>query len=145
MSPEVLAFGLLGILPDVDLLFGVHSTYTHSVGAAAIISIVAGIIAARRTRASGMRLAVAAALAYGSHVLLDWLGTDDTAPFGVTALWPFSDDFFLSDRGWFLSVCREYWEVSCWLHNTQGVLWEVIVFAPLAIGASYLACTDYRR
>lgn len=145
MSREVLGFGLLGMLPDIDFLFGSHSTYTHSVGAVVTVGILAGILMATTGHVPRPRHVVAVAGAYGSHVLLDWLGSDDTAPLGVMALWPFSDQFFLSDHRWFPSVCREVWELRCWLHNAQGVTWEIAVLAPLAVGASYLTCVMYRR
>ena len=36
------------------------------------------------------RLALATGLAYATHTLLDWLGTDASPPIGIMALWPFS-------------------------------------------------------
>jgi len=60
-------------------------------------------------------------------------------------LWPLSDEFVLSEHGWFLSVCREVWELRCWIHNAQGVTWEVVVLAPLVLAAWYLGRGDHRR
>src|SRR5215218_9167106 len=34
-EPHAALFGATGAAPDIDLLFGTHSTYTHSVGAVA--------------------------------------------------------------------------------------------------------------
>ncbi len=87
----------------------------------------------------GLLFTLALAAAYGSHVLLDWLGSDSVAPIGVMALWPISSDFFLSDRRWFMSVCREVWQVRCWWHNAAGVTREILFLGPLAFGAVYLA------
>ena len=55
------------------------------------------------------------------------------------ALWPFSSDSFLSDRRWFIAVCREYWLVSCWAQNILGTAREVLILGPLALGAVHLA------
>jgi hypothetical protein len=79
---------------------------------------------------------LAAAAAYGTHILLDWLGSDAVFPFGVMALWPVTTDFYLSDRRWFLSVCREYWLESCWWHNARATVWEMGLLGPLAMGAA---------
>ena len=83
-------FGALGAAPDLDLLVGAHSTYTHSLGAVVLTA-----IAALCGRA-GARLAVACAAAVASHVLLDWLGSDTTPPLGIMALWPFTREFYQS-------------------------------------------------
>lgn len=139
LSPEVWLFGALGILPDIDFLFGIHSMYTHSIGAVAIVALAGSRWPGPSADTMRIRRGAAMAAAYGSHVLLDWLGSDDTAPLGIMALWPVSSAFFLSDRRWFPSVCRQYDEISCWLHNTQGVLWEVAVLTPLVVGAVWLA------
>src|SRR5262245_47784003 len=81
-----LPFALMGMLPDVDLLAGAHSTYTHSVGAALLAMGVAAIVARQRARASWRKAAIigcAIGAAYGSHILLDWLGTDTAPPRGI--------------------------------------------------------------
>ena len=136
---EVWVFGALGMLPDADFLIGLHSMYTHSLGAIAVVGALGGLAVTGQAAVSRLRYGFGVAAAYGSHILLDWLGTDDTAPFGIMALWPASAEFFLSDRQWFFSVCRQYDEVACWWHNIQGVTWELLVLAPLAIGAMFLA------
>ena len=132
---RVVVFGLLGVLPDIDFLFGVHSTYTHSVGAIVVVGLLGGFTGLQ----AGVRVRVAAAAAYGSHVVLDWLGSDAVAPIGVMALWPLSSEFFLSDRFWFMSVCREYWLTQCWWHNTWGLTRELLVLGPVALGAVVLS------
>ena len=128
---KVIAFGLLGVLPDIDFLFGAHSTYTHSAGAIVVV----GLLGSLAARQAGVRAHLAAAAAYGSHVALDWLGSDSVAPIGVMALWPLSPEFFLSDRYLFTSVCREYWLVECWWHNAWGLTHELLVLAPIALAA----------
>ena len=66
---------------------------THSLGAA----VLAGLAVLLWTRGLGVRLAVIVALAWSSHVLFDWLGSNTTPPLGVMALWPFSNAFHFAD------------------------------------------------
>lgn len=132
---RVVGFALLGALADIDFLFGVHSAYTHSLGAILVVTAAGSL----QARGRGPLFALALAAAYGSHVLLDWLGSDSVAPIGVMALWPLTSDFFLSDRRWFMSVCREYWLLKCWWHNALGLTREILFLGPLAFGALYLA------
>lgn len=141
LRKAIVVFFSLGVLADIDFLFGAHSMYTHSVGAAMLIGVLAVVMA----RGLGMRFALASASAYGSHVLLDWLGSDSVEPLGVMALWPFSERFFLSDRFWFYPVCRQYQNLDCWLGNLEGVLWEIAIFGPIIGGILYLRSINRRR
>lgn len=111
----------LAMLPDVDLLFGVHSMYTHSVGAALIVFLAAVALTPTHRVVTGL----ACAAAYGSHVLLDWMGNDTTPPIGVMALWPFSSVYYESDLHWFMAITRRYWLPNFWTHNLVAVAREV--------------------
>src|SRR3954452_17190754 len=71
-------FAALGAAADLDLLVGVHRGPSHSLGAAVLIGLVVWAVSGRTK--PDVRLAIAAAVAYGSHVLLDWLGSDPTPP-----------------------------------------------------------------
>ncbi|MCY4075987.1 MAG: metal-dependent hydrolase [Acidobacteria bacterium] len=125
------AIACLATIPDLDLLLGIHRGPAHSVGAMLIAAAVAGAW----TRSAGPCVAAAAAAAYGSHVLLDWLGADPSAPHGVMALWPWSREFHLSDAHLFLRVCREYWLADCWWHNLRSVARELVILGPIAAAA----------
>ena len=118
--------GGLGAAPDLDLLAGTHSTYTHSVGAVAL----AFVVALLWTRAP--RLAGAAAAAWGSHILLDWLGRDTTPPIGIMALWPFTDAYYQSPFFVFMAISRRYWQPGFLAHNTLAALREVLILLPIA-------------
>lgn len=122
-----IAFAILGMLPDIDFLFGTHSTYTHSIGAAAIVGGIVFVLIRR-----GGTFAIAAAAAYGSHVLLDWMGRDGTAPIGIMALWPFTNEFYLSDLRAFMAIDRRYWRDGFWTHNIIAVAREIAILAPIA-------------
>jgi membrane-bound metal-dependent hydrolase YbcI (DUF457 family) len=134
--PSWLALAALAVSPDLDLLFGTHSTYTHSVGAVALVFVAAAFWA--RRRATGalpalavLAVAVVAAAAYGSHLLLDWLGTDSTPPYGIMLWWPFSSAFSKGPVSWFPSVARDVFSRQFWIGNTLAVAFEVAVFGPL--------------
>lgn len=82
-----------------------------------------------------LRWALAAGLAYGSHVVLDWLGSDATPPIGVMALWPFTDRFYQSDLHWFGAIWRESWRPGFLAHNLLAVGRELVLLGPLVVGA----------
>ena len=117
-------------MPDVDFLFNAHRGATHSVTAAALVSLVAALVVRSRPR-----VWVASGAAYGSHVLLDWLGIDTVAPFGLTALWPFDPGYYQLGSPLFYPVCREYWLAECWRSLAWAVGWELLLLGPLACAA----------
>jgi membrane-bound metal-dependent hydrolase YbcI (DUF457 family) len=122
-------FATLGALPDIDLLFHAHSTYTHSLGAALSVSlIVLAVAPAPRTR-----FALACGAAYASHVLLDWLGTDTSPPYGITALWPFSSSYFYSAIDLFPVVDRRYWLPGFWQRDVIAIFWELLILVPFTL------------
>jgi membrane-bound metal-dependent hydrolase YbcI (DUF457 family) len=92
-----LLFAGLAAAPDLDLLYmPVHRTATHSVTAAALVTIVAAFVTRWVTGRVDWPIALGCGAAWGSHVLLDWLGADPSCPSGIQALWPLSDQWFMS-------------------------------------------------
>jgi membrane-bound metal-dependent hydrolase YbcI (DUF457 family) len=136
LGSAAIRFGLLGALPDIDFLFGIHSMYTHSVGAALFV----GLITYVATRPKSVRFALAGAAAYGSHIVLDWLGDDTTPPIGIMALWPFANGYYQSDLHWFMAINRRYWLDNFWSHNLAAVSREVVLLGPLALAAWWIRC-----
>jgi membrane-bound metal-dependent hydrolase YbcI (DUF457 family) len=129
-------FAGVATLPDLDLLVGLHSRYTHSIGAALVVFAAAFVVLSRsgwRTLRLQAHAALAIGLSYASHVLLDWLGADSTPPFGIMALWPFSDAFYVSPVPIFLGISRRYWLAAAWKQNAASLLREVIILVPLAV------------
>ena len=113
--------------PDVDLLVGLHRGPTHSLSAALIV----GLTACLLTR--GGLVALAAAAAYGSHTLLDWLATDTSAPIGIMALWPVTSDYYQSRLHLFGAISRRYWLAGFWGHNAKAVAREIALLGPPAL------------
>jgi inner membrane protein len=125
-------FAALGIAADLDLLFGVHRGPTHSVGAIALVCLLIWLVLGPRPHRQ--RWAAAAAAAYGSHVLLDWLGSDTSAPIGVPAVWPFSSAYFQAPWTVFLAVSRRIQEPDLfWIPNIAAVVRELLILVPLMI------------
>src|SRR5581483_9005994 len=92
-----LACMILAALPDIDLFWHVHRTMTHSIGAVILSGVLAAAVAAAIRRPVA-RVALMCAAAYATHLVLDWVAVDHLPPYGLQALWPFSDRWFLS--GW---------------------------------------------
>jgi membrane-bound metal-dependent hydrolase YbcI (DUF457 family) len=112
------------VAPDLDFLWGRHNMETHSLGAA----IAAGVVVWIWKR--NVRLAVAVTLAWTSHVLFDWLGSDTTPPLGVMALWPMSSEYYFSDAFFFEAISRRYWLDNFITHNVWAVIKEVVILGP---------------
>ena len=131
---EVMLFGALGVAPDLDLLFGIHSGPTHGIGAAVLAASLAWLpLRLPRTSADRRRVALACALAYASHILLDWLGTDSSPPIGIMALWPFSQAYFESSLHVFPAVSRRVHQPALfWSQNLKALFWELLLLGPLA-------------
>src|SRR5687767_12034449 len=97
LSPALLAAAAAAAMaPDLDLLGGSHRTYTHSLGAIFIVGIASWLIITVGRMPGAVRAAVIVMTAYGSHLLLDWMGKDTSSPPGFTALWPFTSNYYLS-------------------------------------------------
>jgi membrane-bound metal-dependent hydrolase YbcI (DUF457 family) len=134
LTPALLAASAVAAMaPDLDLLAGSHRTYTHSLGAVFIVGIASWLILQRRVR-SAVRAAVIVMVAYGSHLVLDWMGKDTSIPPGFTALWPFSSDYYVSGWNLFGEISRRYWlpqEFILW--NLQALAWELMLLLPVVL------------
>ena len=101
-AATMIVFGLLGMLPDADVLLvtlGVtegsaagHRGASHSLLMAVMMGIAAGLLA-RRYGWSALRTALAITLAIGSHGILDTFGQGGRA---IPLLWPLSDHRFMA-------------------------------------------------
>ncbi|MGE0462948.1 MAG: metal-dependent hydrolase, partial [Vicinamibacterales bacterium] len=129
----LLAATAAAVLPDVDFLWSRHSMETHSLGAA----VLAGLVVLAWSRGRAPRLALVIALAWASHVLFDWLGSDDTPPLGVMALWPLTSEFYFAHAYVFEAISRRTWLPNFWTHNIAAVSWELLILGPLAVLAAW--------
>lgn len=137
----IAAAALLAAAPDLDLLLPIqHRTITHSVTAAAAVTIVAMLVTGKVTRLRASRfggqarwrVAAVCGLAFASHLLLDWLGPDPVFPHGLQALWPFSDRFFISGWDVFRPTARtELFTRATAVRNLTAAAWELMLLGPL--------------
>ncbi len=137
----------IATLPDFDLLIPhFHRTATHSLAATAMVLIVVAAVTRKVTGRAAWRTSFVLAAAYGSHVLLDWLGLDPFRPQGLQVLWPFSRDFLISGWDVFPPTERRLWDHtgSLWVSpralaiNARAFVTELVILGPLA-AASWLA------
>jgi len=125
---ETLLFASIGAAPDLDLLAGTHSTYTHSIGAVAFVV----LAALGWTRGRRPLLALACGAAVASHILLDWLGSDTTPPIGIMALWPLTREFYQSSLFVFETISRQWWLPQFYVWNARAALREIAILLPIA-------------
>ena len=128
--------GALAAAPDLDLLGNLlhrhlHRTATHSVAAVALTFIVAALVTDRVTR---WRTATVYALAYASHLLLDWLATDWSPPRGVELFWPFSHRWFISGADIFRQTSlRHLFTTRVILSNARTIAQEIAIVLPIVV------------
>ena len=113
-------------LPDIDFLWGRHNMETHSLGFAVLVGL--AVFAWRRSAS----LAAACTIAVATHVLFDWLGSDDFPPLGVMAFWPLSHSFYFADAFVFEAISRRYWLPGFVTHNLAAIAREVAILLPIA-------------
>jgi membrane-bound metal-dependent hydrolase YbcI (DUF457 family) len=111
---------------------------THSIGFALLV----GLVVWMWTRRPWMSLVCAVAV--GTHVLFDWLGSDDSPPLGVMALWPLSSRFYFADLFVFDAISRRYWLPNFVTHNLLAILRELAILLP-AIGLAVLIRRSHRN
>ena len=97
---------------------------THSLGFAVLVG-AAVWIWTRKPRLASMCM-----LAAGTHVLFDWLGSDDTPPLGVMAFWPLTAEFYFANAFVFDAISRRYWLPNFFSHNLVAVLRELGILLP---------------
>jgi inner membrane protein len=122
----------LAASPDVDLIYmPVHRMMTHSLVAAVLAGVVAAAWLGDGEARARWRLGLLAAVAYGSHILLDWLGADTKLPAGVQILWPFSDTWFISSWSLFRQIdLRGVFRPPIILSNMKSIAFELLVVGP---------------
>src|SRR5947207_11048808 len=130
LAPTVVVCAVLAALPDIDLVLpGFHRTYTHSLTAVIVVTIVAAAMTGKVTR---WRTALTCGAAYASHLLLDWLGADDFPPFGIQALWPFSRRWFISGWDVFPQTARQhFFTLPIIRQNFAAVAQELAILLPI--------------
>jgi hypothetical protein len=141
ITPLTVTCAVLAISPDFDVFFHTHRTYTHSLGAAGIVWLLVAFVA-WRLRLPVVKIATVCAAAYASHVLLDWLGRDDSFNGGLMVLWPLTTDFYRSGLNLFLEIeghpraimgHPDTGLLRIVVANRQALAREVLILGPLFV------------
>jgi membrane-bound metal-dependent hydrolase YbcI (DUF457 family) len=131
----LLTAAALAALPDLDLLTPLpHRTISHSVTAVIVTTIVAAVVTRQVTTRPVARVAAICALAYATHLILDWLSADRAVPYGFQAWWPFSDQFYIS--GWEVFRTTERRRILSWpttVHNVITIAQEIAILGPVLL------------
>ncbi len=78
------------------------------------------------------------AAAYGSHLLLDWLGADYYPPRGLQLLWPLNHEWYISGLDVFRQTARlRIFTRGPMMTNLRAVLQELAILGP-AVTALWL-------
>jgi membrane-bound metal-dependent hydrolase YbcI (DUF457 family) len=126
--------------PDLDLLFRLvdgrnhHQAETHSIGAVALCGLAVWVAARLRRWDRPGALAFAAAAAWLTHLLLDYLGSDTHPPIGIMALWPLEGGYHKSPWILFLDIGRTL-EWATLRNNALAVGWEIVLLVPLLLAS----------
>ena len=84
----------------------------------------------RRSYRPSMSMMCAAA--YGSHLLLDWLGTDNYPPRGIQLMWPFNREWYISDLDVFPQTARlRIFTHGPMMTNARALLQEIAILGPV--------------
>jgi len=142
-APGLSDFALWAIVaavwPDLDLIYPPwHRTWTHSIGATALVMIIAAAVTGKVTGRIQWRWAWMLGAAHASHMVADWLGTDRFLPIGIEAFWPFSDRFVLSGWNWFPPVERRLAHESALAVNAWAFAYEAMTLGTIAAAAWWL-------
>lgn len=146
-SPSITRLAILSAAaacaPDFDLLFWHgHRRATHSLFAVALVGVTTMLVARVLRRQPVVVIGVVIGCAYGTHLLLDWLGEDMGPPAGIQALWPWTDEWFVSGTDLFDGIDRDdLWSIKTIRANVAAVLREIVLLGPLC----YLAGRLTRR
>jgi hypothetical protein len=74
------------------------------------------------------------AAAYGSHLLLDWLGVDRYPPLGLQLLWPINHEWYISGVDLFRQTARQrIFTRGPMLVNVRAILQEIAILAPVVV------------
>jgi membrane-bound metal-dependent hydrolase YbcI (DUF457 family) len=133
-SRHVAILAACAAAPDLDLVLRLvdganhHRGAFHSLGAAVLVALATFLL-----RRGGVDLPRPSSMgaAWASHVVLDYAGIDTSPPFGVMALWPFSDAFHISPVPFFYDIPRSF-SAAAIRHNLVAVAMETAILAPLA-------------
>lgn len=145
-SGRLFLYCVCSILPDLDFIPGFfmdepnrfHHGISHSLGFALGFGLLMSCVLLFMKDQRVIRNFVIFFSLYFSHVLLDSLCEDSSPPYGVPALWPITDNYYISPISVFLDIQRD--QVSGTFirslfnfHNFLAILIEIVILLPLFV------------
>lgn len=143
--------------PDLDFLPGLlagdinryHQLASHSLTATLLFGAVSGLAGGylrRDRRGMNWAIALAAALFYGSHLVVDLFTTDVRAPYGIPLFWPFYGGHFMAPWTPFGGVrhgvpgdpLMVFLSELFSVHNLIAIGVEVALLGPVAVAIAWL-------
>lgn len=127
---------LAAVAPDLDFIYPpAHRTATHSFAAVGVAGLVAWWWV--RGSARARRAVWACALAYGSHLLMDWAAGDTKTPAGLQLWWPVAHRWYTAPVPIFrpTTLGRTFFEPDVLVSNVLAVVTELLIVVPLAAAA----------
>jgi inner membrane protein len=147
--PGLAPWRLLGVYvfaanaPDLDFVPGLlmgnpnrfHHGVSHSVGFALLFAIVAALVLRWREREWRWRHFLVFLGLYLSHLALDYLSEDTSAPRGLPMFWPVTDRYFISPVSVFSDIQRinstgGFFPSLLSAHNVRAAMIECLVLLP---------------
>jgi len=123
-----------------------HHYFSHSIPFALLIGLIAYPIVKWVLRINRpFRMSLILTAIYGSHLLLDYFTHDGSEPIGIPLLWPFTHQHFKAPLEIFMSIHRGSMEHLFGPHNTEAIIREFFITAPLALAAYLYAWQKYNR
>lgn len=140
-------FGLVSLFavvsPDLDFIPGYfvgnpnkyHHQFTHSFAFAFIVGFCLALLMSKQNRMR-LKLGIYFFILICSHLGLDFVTLDRSAPYGEMLLWPFTTSYYISPFVIFSDVKRasssgEFLPSLFNGHNLRTVFYELIILAPI--------------
>ena len=139
----ILFYILCANLPDLDFLPGFligepnrfHHGISHSLGFAVLFGLLVGFFLHWRKNEGFLRNFLVFFSLYFSHLILDYLADDTSAPYGEPLWWPISSKYYISPILIFTDIQRvssgdrlSFLTSLINLHNLWAITLEIIVF-----------------
>ena len=134
------AFIFAGNAADLDFIPGIligepgrfHHGPAHSLSAAVLFGLVAGLLAHRFGLRSARRFGLFMGLAFTSHLLLDMLSTENGVRHGVALFWPLYDQSLVLPFPVFQDISHDsvpgsFFQSLLLRQNAYAILWELVV------------------
>jgi membrane-bound metal-dependent hydrolase YbcI (DUF457 family) len=148
-----LAALFMAVMPDFDFVFGFfvdnpnryHHYFTHSIFFIIAVSFFVALFLSQNSRAHLLADFVLLTVAGSSHLLLDMLAVDTSAPYGMPLFWPLSQKYVILPVSIFSDIQRAS-DSSRFLgslfnrHNLFAVGKEVVI-----LGSITLFCLLFKR